>query len=163
MTSPIKSNHENQIKLQIWSCRQGLVTVAFLWWEKLSQPQFYKDLTRKTIFSERCSSLGSSWMFGTGNRYGLEILLQFCRSVKIKSQKVLGTDSYVCRSYKGKTGMGAFLAIPFWIGLNVLCPIYSHASHVALVSCNFYVFRVIAIWVFFQPGLRLITMICNFC
>ena len=57
-----QSNHVNQIKLQIWSCRQGLVTLAFLLWEKLSQPQFYKDLTRKTIFSERCSSLVSSWM-----------------------------------------------------------------------------------------------------
>ena len=28
------------------SCDQSLVTLAFLW-EKLSQPQFYKDLTRK--------------------------------------------------------------------------------------------------------------------
>ena len=31
------------------SCDQGLVTVAFLW-EKLSQLQFYKDLTWKTAF-----------------------------------------------------------------------------------------------------------------
>ena len=39
--------------------------------------------------------------------------------VKTKSQKVLETKSYVCRSYRGKTGRGAFLAPPpTWIGLN---------------------------------------------
>ena len=37
------------------SCDQSLVTVAFLW-EKLSQPQLYKDLTKKTAFFE-----GWSW------------------------------------------------------------------------------------------------------
>ena len=36
------------------SCDQSLVTVVFLW-EKLSQTQFYKDLTRKTAFFEGCS------------------------------------------------------------------------------------------------------------
>ena len=30
-------------------CDQGLVTLAFLW-EKLSYPQFYKDLTKKINF-----------------------------------------------------------------------------------------------------------------
>ena len=33
----------------ICSCDQSLVTVAFLW-EKLSEPQLYHDLTRKTAF-----------------------------------------------------------------------------------------------------------------
>ena len=37
-----KIYHVTQIILQMWSC---LVTLAFLW-EKLSQPQFCKDLTR---------------------------------------------------------------------------------------------------------------------
>ena len=36
------------------SCDQSLVTVAFLW-GKLPQPQFDKDLTRKTAFFERWS------------------------------------------------------------------------------------------------------------
>ena len=31
---------------------------------------------------------------------------------KIKSQKVFGTKSYVCRSYKGKTGKGSLFAAP---------------------------------------------------
>ena len=39
----------------MWSCDQSLVTVGFLL-EKLSQPQFYKDLTRKIVFFERWSS-----------------------------------------------------------------------------------------------------------
>ena len=36
----------------MYICDQSLVTVAFLS-EKLSQPQFYKDLTRKAAFFER--------------------------------------------------------------------------------------------------------------
>ena len=60
----------------MWSCDQSFVTVAFLS-EKLSEPQFYKDLTRR---------------------------------VKIKSQKVLGAISYVCRSYRRKTGRGSLFA-----------------------------------------------------
>ena len=39
----------------MWSCDQNLVTVAFLR-EKLLEPQFYKDFTRKTTFFE-----GWSW------------------------------------------------------------------------------------------------------
>ena len=45
-----KSYHVNQIILQMWSCDQNLVSLVFLW-DKLSKPQFYKDLTKKnTIF-----------------------------------------------------------------------------------------------------------------
>ena len=40
-----------QIIFWMWSCDQSLVTVAFVQ-EKLSQPQFYKGLTRKTVFFE---------------------------------------------------------------------------------------------------------------
>ena len=42
-------------------------------------------------------------ILGTGTRYSLEILHQGGKRVKTKSQKVLGANSYVCRSYKGKT------------------------------------------------------------
>ena len=42
MTSPTKFHHMTQIILYMWSCDQSYVTVARLW-EKLSQPQFYKD------------------------------------------------------------------------------------------------------------------------
>ena len=36
--------------------------------------------------------------FGTGTRYGLEITYECGKRVKTKSQKVLGANSYVCRS-----------------------------------------------------------------
>ena len=55
MTSPTKFHPVIQTILYICSCDQNLVTLAFLW-EKLSQPQFYKDLTRKIAFFE-----GWSW------------------------------------------------------------------------------------------------------
>ena len=37
-------------------------------------------------------------------RYGLEILYQCDKMVRNKSQKVLRTNFYVCRSYRGKYG-----------------------------------------------------------
>ena len=33
------------------------------------------------------------------------------RKVKIKSQKFSGANSYICKSYKGKTGRGLFLTL----------------------------------------------------
>ena len=47
------------------SCDQSLVTVAFLW-EKLSQPQFYKDLTKKIAFFE-------GWSWFKFNNFGLAL------------------------------------------------------------------------------------------
>ena len=51
--------------------------------------------------------------FETGTRYGLEILHQCGRKLKTKSQKkFLEGNSYVCRSYREKTGRvggGVFL------------------------------------------------------
>ena len=55
--SPTKFHHVIQIILWRCSCDQSLVTLAFLR-EKLSQPQFYKDFTRKTAFLR--GGLGSS-------------------------------------------------------------------------------------------------------
>ena len=52
--------------------------------------------------------------FGTGTRYKLEILHQCGKKVKSKSQKVCGANSYVCRSYREKTGIGGpFCPAPF--------------------------------------------------
>ena len=39
----------------------------------------------------------------------LKFLHQCGKRVNTKRQKVLGANSYVCRSYRGKTGSG-----PFW-------------------------------------------------
>ena len=70
------------------SCDQILVTLAFLW-EKLSQPQFYKVLTRKMLFFEGWSSLKF-------NNLGLALVtnLKFYTSVakgwKLKVKKFWG-------------------------------------------------------------------------
>ena len=53
--------------------------------------------------------------------YGLEILHQCGKRAKTKSQKVLGANSYDCRSYRGKSGRGGLFAphpFPSWIGLS---------------------------------------------
>ena len=51
VTSKLLSRDSNVLYMQL--CDQSLASVAFLW-KKLSQPQFGKDLTRKTNFSEGC-------------------------------------------------------------------------------------------------------------
>ena len=59
----------------------------------------YKNVTRKTNLFEEFS-----WFFesGTGTGYDLEILLQ-CGKRESKKVKVLDANSYVCRSYIGKS------------------------------------------------------------
>ena len=52
--------------------------------------------------------------FGTGTRYNLEILQKCDRRVEIKSEKVLEANSYVFRSYKGKSSKEPFCP-PSWI------------------------------------------------
>ena len=83
MTSPAKFYHVIQFILYMCSCDQILLTVAFLW-DKLSQPQFYKDLTRKTTFFD-----GWSWFRFDNLRLPLGINLKFYISVaKGLKQKV---------------------------------------------------------------------------
>ena len=50
--------------------------------------------------------------FGTGARCKLEILHQCAERARNKSQRVLGANSYVCRSYRRKTGRGYLFAHP---------------------------------------------------
>ena len=53
--------------------------------------------------------------FGTGTEYDVKILHQCGKRVKTTSQKVLGANFYVCRSYRGKTGSaGLFAAHVEW-------------------------------------------------
>ena len=49
ITSSTKFYNVTQIILQMWSCDQSLVTLAFV------QPQFYRDLIRKNNIFEECS------------------------------------------------------------------------------------------------------------
>ena len=77
--------------LILLSCDQNLVTVALLW-EKLSQFQFYKDLTRKTAFFE-----GWSWFKFNNLGLALDTNLKFYTSVvkglKLKFRKFGGLVS----------------------------------------------------------------------
>ena len=69
------------------SCDQSLVTLAFLW-EKLSQPQFYKDLTRKTAFLR--GGLGSSSIIRLGLGTNLKLYTSVGKGLKLKVRKFLG-------------------------------------------------------------------------
>ena len=68
--------------IAVGSCVQSLVNVAFPW-EKLSQPQFYKDLARKNNFFEGCC-----WL--KFNYFGLELeslyLGNFAKGLKKNSE-----------------------------------------------------------------------------
>ena len=66
--------------------------------------------------------------------YENEILHQRGERVKTKSQKVLKAKSYVCRSYRGKTGRGFFLPLPPPVILNRV-----QATYVNL--CQFHFFQ----------------------
>ena len=86
-------------------------------------------MTRKTTFFER-------WSWFKFNNLGLalgtklEILDQSVKKVKTKSQKVLGANSYVCRSYSWKTGRGGLFALPpSWRGLSQKYSARKYAWH----------------------------------
>ena len=51
--------------------------------------------------------VNSQYILHTIVGYGLEILHECGKRVITKSQKVLGANPYICRSYRGKTGKGA--------------------------------------------------------
>ena len=101
------------------SCDQSLVIVALLW-QKLSQPQFYKNLTRKTAFFEEWSwfkfnnlvlVLGTSLKFYTSMAKGL----------KLKVRKFLGLIPTFVEVTGEKLVEGALLPSPLppsWIGLK---------------------------------------------
>ena len=100
----------------MWSCDQSLVTLAFLW-EKLSWPQFYKDLTRKITFFE-------GWpLFKFNNlELALGMNLKFYTSVgkglKVKIRQFYGLVPTVVEVTGEKlVGWGGLFGPPSWIGL----------------------------------------------
>ena len=112
MTSPTKFYHEIQIILYVCSCDQSLITVAFLW-KKLSQPQFYKDLTRKTAFFER-------WSWFKFNNLGLALgtnltfYTSLAKGLKLKVKKFLG----LIPTFAEVTGEKLVGGGLFWIGFT---------------------------------------------
>ena len=92
------------------SCDQSLVTVAFIW-EKLSQCQFYKDLTRKTAFFE-----GRSWFKFNNLELALGKNLKLYTTVaiglKLKVRKFLGLIPVYVEVTGEKLVWGAVFAPP---------------------------------------------------
>ena len=109
MTLPTILSHLTQIILKMFSCDQSLVTVAFLR-EKLSQPRFYKDLTRKTAFFE-----GWSWFrfnnLGLALGTNLKFYTNVAKGLKLKVIKFLGLIlTFV--EFTGKKLVGGLFAPP---------------------------------------------------
>ena len=63
-----------------------------------------KGFDQKNRFFSGVVLVQVQW-FGTGTRYKFEILHQCGKRFETKSQKVFGANSYVCRSYGGKTSI----------------------------------------------------------
>ena len=115
--SPTIFYHMTQIILQMWSCDQCLVTLAFLG-EELSKPRFYKDLTRKTTFFKRWSCFKFN---NLGLALGMALIFYTCvaKGLKLKVRKFLG----LIRTFVEVTGEklvgGTFCSPPSLIGLMI--------------------------------------------
>ena len=119
MTSPTTTTlcHVIQIILQMWSIDLSLVTLAFPF-KKLSQPQFFKYLTKKTFFevylwfkfNNLGLALGMALKFYTG----------LAKRLPQKARKFWGlilTFVEVRKTGMGKNLHGEPFCPPFWIGL----------------------------------------------
>ena len=124
-----------QIILQMWQCDQSIsiseVIIMFL----------------RNALSSR--SIVWDW-----TRYGLEILRHCDKRVKTKSQKVLEVNSYVFRSYKGKTGRGA----------NFLISVKALKRLLAVLHKLFMCFVKVSLWsmVISKTFTLLVLFICLF-
>ena len=94
----------------MWSCDQSLVTIAFLW-EKLSQPHFYEDLTRKTI-----DFVQYSWLKFINLGLALSMVLNFYTSVVNRSRltvkKSWGVISNFVEVTRKKLVWASFYTLP---------------------------------------------------
>ena len=125
MTSPTKIYHLIQIILQMCPCDQRLVTLVFLW-QKLSQPQFCKDLTRKNTFF-----LGWSWLkfndLGLALGTNLKFYTTVAKRLKLKVRMFWGLSPRFVEVTGEKLVGESFchLLPPSWIGLiriNIIIP-----------------------------------------
>ena len=102
--SPTKLYLVTQIILQMWPCDQRLMTQHFY-------ERSYHDLNVLKIWLEKPLFWGGwSWFKFNNLELSLGITLKFYTSVaKNLKLKVLGTNFYVCRSYRGKTGSCSYV------------------------------------------------------
>ena len=92
------------------SCDQNLVTLAFLL-EKLSQPQFYKDLTKKTAFFQRWSCFKFNNL-GLALGTNLKFYTSVAKGLKPKVRKFWGINSTSAEVTGEKLVGGAFFPAP---------------------------------------------------
>ena len=111
-----------------------MVNLAFLW-KKLSQPEFYKNLTRKTAFFE-----GWSWFKFNNLRLALGTNLKFYTSVKkglkLKVRKFWGLI-HTFAKVTGEKLVGGPFCPPSWMVLRYhdnLVSIVVNAEMTKLVS-----------------------------
>ena len=101
-----------QIIMYMCSCEISLVTVAFLW-QKLSQPQFYEDLTRTTTFLR---GGGGSWFkfndLGLALGANLKFYTSMAKELKLKVKKFWGLIPIEVTGEK-LVGWEAFCPPPF--------------------------------------------------
>ena len=105
MTSPTKFYHVIQILLLLCSCDKSLVS------EKLSQPQFYKDLTRKTAFFERWSWLKFNNL-GLALGRNLKFYSSVAKRLKLKARKFWGRIPTFVEVTGEKLERGPFCPLP---------------------------------------------------
>ena len=120
MPSPTKFYHVIQIVDVFMWPKFGNCTISM---EKLLQPQFYKDLTRKTVFFE-----GWSWFKFNNLGLALSISLKFYSSVakelKLKVRKFWELIPTFIEVTGEKLVGGEAFCPPSWIGLkNKLWPL----------------------------------------
>ena len=102
----------NDVTNKIWSRDSIYISDIFMW--------CYKYLTRKTAFFE-----GWSWFKFKNSKLPLGTNLKLHTSVgkrlKLKVRKIWGANSYLNRSYRGKTDREPFYPhspLQSWIGLK---------------------------------------------
>ena len=115
MTSSAKLYLAIHIILWMRSCDHSLATLTFLW-AKLSQSQFYKDLTRKLLFLE-----GWSWFkfnnLGLALGMNLKFYARVAKGLKLKVRRFYSlAPTFVVVT--GEKLVGGLFALPILNGVK---------------------------------------------
>ena len=131
------------------SCDQNLVTLVFLW-KKFSQPQFYKDLTRKTTFFEGWSCVKFNNL-GLALGTNLKFYSSVAKGLKLKVRKLLGLiPMFVGIRLQRKNWYGEAFCPPLSILNSVKVP---NNIPINPPSCSFTLFLMVCLTPFInKPG-----------
>ena len=124
-----RHNFCRDVTNKILSCDSNYIADVFMWpvivaflWEKLSKPQFFKDLTRKAAFFQ-----GWSWFKFNNLELAVVANLNFytcvTKGLKLKVRKFWWLILTFVEVAGGKLvgeGGGFLLTLQFWIGLMLV-------------------------------------------